>query len=192
MGGGTSNLYHNTKGARAFFGPQDKTTDFTQGGSKADEKEARQPRYTETQGLREHITTASDGGRSGISGGHEEGAFQKKLDEMGGRVEHREPIKGIDGVEQVEYRLPKKDKTGEPTGEYQSKTHKKSVYDQRKISTDEYIKRGLEAANNAADKFPGGKLPREWTGKDSHGVTWRGYLGSDGNISSFFPDDEED
>jgi hypothetical protein len=85
--------------------------------------------------------------------------------------------------------MPKRDKTGKPTGEYQSRTHDKTVYDPVKISTNKYIKWGLEAANNAAKKSSSGKLGREWTGTDSNGVKWHGYCDDSGNITSFYPDD---
>ena len=99
------------------------------------------------------------------------------------------PHPQIPGVEIITYRMPKRDKTGAPIpGEYQSgNPQKKTIYDPDVFSTDEYIRRGMEAANNAAKMFPDGVLPREWSGYDNQGVEWHGYY-HDGHITSFYPD----
>jgi len=64
-----------------------------------------------------------------------------------------------------------------------------SVYDSAKVSTDVYNKWGIEAANNAAKKCPGGKLGHEWTGIVSNCVKWHGYCDDNGKITSFYPED---
>lgn len=142
------------------------------------------PPYTATTGLREHIVRAYDNGRRGIGGGHELSAFEAKLAEMGGKVEERMSCEGMEGVEKVIYRLPKRGSDGKLTGEMRAGTYSKTLYDASKISTDDFIRRGLEAANEATK---GGKLPREWTGVDNRGVRWRGYM-ENGAITSFYPD----
>lgn len=43
------------------------------------------------------------------------------------------------------------------------------------FSTEEYLRRGVEAANNASEQYSEGTLPREWSGYDSQGIKWRGY-----------------
>ena len=87
------------------------------------------------------------------------------------------PHSQIQGVEIIEYQMPKLDKTGTPIpGEYQTgKPKVKTVYDPNVISTDEYLQRGIDAANNGASNYPNGILPREWVGYDNQGVKWRGY-----------------
>ena len=55
----------------------------------------------------------------------------------------------IPGVKTVEYRMPKLNADGTPTGEYGARVFKKTIYDPDIISDDEFIKRGLEAANDA-------------------------------------------
>ena len=144
--------------------------------------------YHETPELRDHIEHARDGGRSGIVGGHEKSSFEDCLDDMGGRVEERSPSADIDGVETVVYRLPRKDGAGNPTEEFQAITHSKTIYDSSKISTDDYIERGLEAANDAANRSSSGRAGREWSGEDSHGVKWHGYTNDDGTIATFYPE----
>lgn len=49
----------------------------------------------------------------------------------------------MDGVEKISYKMPKKDRQGKPTSEFQSSTKTKTIYDSSKISTDQYIKQGL-------------------------------------------------
>jgi hypothetical protein len=63
----------------------------------------------------------------------------------------------------------------------------KTVYDSNIISTDEYLRRGLEAANNAASQYENAILPREWVGVDNNGVSWRGYC-KNGEITSMYPE----
>jgi len=94
----------------------------------------------------------------------------------------------IPGVKTVEYRMPKLNADGTPTGEYGARVFKKTIYDPDIISDDEFIKRGLEAANDAISKADDGIMPREWTGVDIEGITWHGYF-EDGEITSFFPDE---
>ena len=84
--------------------------------------------------------------------------------------------------------MPKLNADGTLTGEYGARVFKKTIYDPDIISDDEFIKRGLEAANDAISKADDGIMPREWTGVDSEGITWHGYF-EDGEITSFFPDE---
>lgn len=91
------------------------------------------------------------------------------------------------GVKQIEYRVAELDaKTRQPTGNYNQKTNKKTIYDPNVISDKEFIERGIEAANNALAKESTEVLPRVWTGVDSKGVPWVGYF-ENGKITSLFP-----
>ncbi|SFR23327.1 MULTISPECIES: contractile injection system protein, VgrG/Pvc8 family [unclassified Paenibacillus] len=93
----------------------------------------------------------------------------------------------VRGVKQVEYSMPELDpKTRQPTGTYNKKVLKKTIYDPNVISDKKYIERGIEAANNALTKETSGTLPRVWMGVDSKGVSWVGYY-EDGRITSLFP-----
>lgn len=174
MGGHGSGLFHGTIG-------EGLPARLAEGGAA---KPTSTPGYTVTAGLRQHITEAYDNGRQGIGGGHERSAFEAKLEEMGGKVEGRIPCESMNGVEKIAYRLPKKSPDGKPTGEMRANVYSKTVYDASKISTNEYLQRGVEAANAAAK---GGRLPREWSGTDGQGVRWRGYA-ENGEIKSFFPE----
>lgn len=147
--------------------------------------------YTATASLKNHIVNpeSSTSGKQGIKGAHHKGNFINEVNRIGAKTTGSIENSQIKGVEKISYKMPKKDKFGNTTGEFQSKTHHKTVYDTSKIRTDQYIKRGLAAANNAASKSTNGKLKREWTGTDSQGVKWRGYCDSKGNITSFYPED---
>ncbi len=100
------------------------------------------------------------------------------------------PHPSLEGVEKVEYQMPKLDKTGTTIpGEYQSGVPKvKTVYDPKIISDEVYMERGVQAANDALSKSPDSALPREWVGNDGAGVKWRGYSDGNGNITSFYPE----
>ena len=138
-------------------------------------------------GLRDHIEGYDGAGKDGIKGCHRKDNFERAIDDLGGRIEDAEPMASIDGVEQVTYKLPKKDREGNPTGEMRAPTFSKTVYDPSKISTDEFIGRGMEAAADAARRSESGTIGHVWTGIDSHGVSWHGFTDSDGNVTSFYP-----
>ena len=144
-------------------------------------------KFTITNDLRNHIKNidTSVPRKRGIGGAHNRDVFMqnniKIIDET--------PNPNMKGVTTIRYQMPKLDKTGTPIpGKYQSGTPKvKTVYDPTIISTDEYLNRGLQAANNAALQDPEGILPREWVGVDDYGTTWRGYY-ENGNITSMYPE----
>ena len=100
-----------------------------------------------------------------------------------------EPNSQIEGIEKVYYKVPKKDIKGNPTADFKATEYKKTIYDPKIIPTDQYIKLGIEAANNAAKESATGKLGREWTGIDNNGVKWHGYCDESGQVTSIYPED---
>lgn len=174
MGGHSGGLHSGTSGARANAGAGSAPAKTIAGNYKA------------SPGLRDHLESAKDAGRDGISGGHEKSAFEEKLREIGGHVIEETNILGIDGMKSIRYEVPKKDKAGNPTSEMRTISTPKSVYDKNVISTEEYMRRGLEAANNAATAN-NGSLSRSWNGTDNNGVKWKGYLDDNGNVSTLYP-----
>lgn len=174
MGGHKGEMHEGTSGSKAIVSADTAPIKSAPG------------HYGASPGLRNHLESAKDGGARGINGGHEKTAFEKKLQEIGGRVIEETDIPGIEGVKSVRYEVPKKDKRGNPTSEMRTISAPKSVYDKNVISTDEYMRRGLEAANNTA-AANGGSLNRSWEGADNNGVKWKGYLDSDNNISTLYP-----
>jgi hypothetical protein len=147
--------------------------------------------YHATAALIDHIENPqpTSSTNEGIKGAHKRDNFQKEVDRIGARAINHQKNSQMDGVEKITYQMPKKDRYGNPTGDYKNKRFEKTVYDPSKISTSSYVKRGIQAANNAAKSSSTGKLGREWSGTDNHGVTWHGYCDSDGNITSFYPED---
>ena len=143
--------------------------------------------YRPTETLRAHIENVDPSvpRRRGIGGAHNRESFvQNDI-----KIVSETPHPDIDGVTTIQYQMPKLDKAGTPLpGQYQSGVPKvKTVYNPEILSTEEYLARGLQAANNAASQYPSGVLPREWVGVDEFGVTWRGYC-MDGDIISMFPE----
>lgn len=146
--------------------------------------------YTASVTLKDHIVKGNlEVTGNGISGAHNKDNFLKIAEKNNIRIESSIPNSQMEGVEQIFYSIPKKDKSGKPTGEYKATQRKKTVYDPKIISNEKYIKFGIEAANNAAKAMENGKLGREWSGNDSQGVSWHGYCDKNGNITSFYPND---
>ena len=123
---------------------------------------------------REHSNHNVDSGepkKRGIGGAHKKDVFMQN--DM--KVIRETPNPNINGVTTIEYQIPKLDKTGTSIpGEYQGGVPKvKTVYDPDTISTEEYLNKGLEAADNAASQSPDGLLSQEWVGVDNNE---RGYV----------------
>ncbi len=176
MGSGAGGPYTGTRGSNNHYGNGNSSSGST-------------PRYTSTPSLRNHINNVdSSTPRSrGIGGAHNRNNFINEANKIGAKIENVTPSSQINGVENITYRMPSLDKTGNPTGSYKAGTLTKTVYDPSVISTDAYIQRGLQAANNAAKGTANGHLGREWRGVDNHGVIWHGYCNGNGEITSFFP-----
>ena len=83
--------------------------------------------YSATEALKNHIENAepTSSGKSGIKGAHNKDNFLNEIDRIGAHTTSTTPNSQIDGVEKISYQMPKKDKTGKPTGEFQSKIHDK-------------------------------------------------------------------
>lgn len=146
--------------------------------------------YKSTCDLGKHIEYAepTKSSKEGIKGAHNKDNFLKEINHVGAKITETVPNSQMDGVEKISYKMPMKDVKGNLTGELKAKTFYKTVYNPEKISTDSYIERGLQAANNAAESSTG-KLNREWTGTDNQGIKWHGYCDKNGNITSFYPED---
>lgn len=106
--------------------------------------------YKETPELREHIENPSLGRKwkDGIKGGHNKLKFMEIVKQLGLKVTNIKPHPTMKGIENIYYKMPIKDKTGATTSEYSKGIRFKTVYDPNIISLDQFIKRGIEAANN--------------------------------------------
>ena len=91
----------------------------------------------------------------------------------------------LPGVEKILYRLPKKDPTGAVIpGQFRTIVYTKTVFDPSLISLNEFIRRGVEAANNVTSI----NQDRYWQASDSFGILWDGYIrDTDGQIRTFWP-----
>ncbi|MBQ8708758.1 MAG: EndoU domain-containing protein [Succinivibrionaceae bacterium] len=182
MGGGFHGGFGNTKGS------------ITQSSTWYKEPKngckARVRHYVATKSLINHIENPDISGslKKGIKGGHKEDNFLSSLTKLGAKIVRVVDYPEFNGIKVIYYQLPEKDKTGKPTSEFRKNIMKKTVYDHNKLPTSTYIARGLGAANNATTNSGSGKLPREWRGVDSKGITWRGYCSPTGNLISFFPE----
>lgn len=91
----------------------------------------------------------------------------------------------IDGIIQIEYKIPKLDNKGNLTGEYKYFKNPKTVYDPLKISDETIIEWGKAAMQQGMDA--GSIVGRKITGVAPNGLKFEGYMDSDGIITNFYP-----
>lgn len=78
-----------------------------------------------------------------------------------------------------------RDSASNPTGTYRKPIFDKKIYDPRKITGEQYLTWGRQAAAKAQSHGP---LSREWTGVTPDGIKFMGYLDETGAVKSFFPE----
>ncbi|MET0051865.1 MAG: CdiA family toxin C-terminal domain-containing protein [Candidatus Thiodiazotropha sp.] len=120
--------------------------------------------------------------KRGIGGAHNRDEFLKYSNEY--KIEEVVPHPSVDGVETIRYRMTALDPSGNPTGSYRTAILEKTVYDPKKISNEQFMDWGRQAA---AEAQAAGKLNREWVGTAPNGLEFRGYLDDTGAVKSFFP-----
>jgi hypothetical protein len=120
--------------------------------------------------------------KRGIGGAHNRDEFLKYSDEY--KIEEVVPHPSVDGVKTIRYRMTALDPSGNPTGNYRAAVLEKTVYDPSKISNDQFMDWGRQAA---AEAQAAGRLNREWVGTAPNGLEFRGYLDDSGAVKSFFP-----
>ncbi|WP_088809436.1 MULTISPECIES: CdiA family toxin C-terminal domain-containing protein [Listeria] len=125
--------------------------------------------------------------KKGVVGGHNMVEFNNALKNQGFKSEDlivfKKPPPTIDGIYEVEYRIPRKDMAGkvaEPVS-YKNIKNPKTIYDPAKISDEEIYKWGKEAMQNGEIN---GSLVE---GTAPNGLKFRGYLDEAGEITNFFP-----
>jgi hypothetical protein len=139
--------------------------------------------YISTPELEAHINNIdlSVPRRRGIGGAHNSEEFFKNDIKIVRAI----PSKDIPGVTYYEYNMPLLGKEGKPIGGYGTTVFQQTVYDPSIFPTSEYMRRGLEAANDSFRTY--GRLMRQWEGYDSMGVLWIGFE-ENGLPRTFFPD----
>lgn len=126
----------------------------------------------------------------GITGGHNMNEFYnyfrnvEKLDDVD-LIHKVTKHPTIDGIIQIEYKIPKLDNKGNLTGEYKYFKNPKTVYDPLKISDETIIEWGKAAMQQGMDA--GSIVGRKITGVAPNGLKFEGYMDSDGIITNFYP-----
>ncbi|PSA97934.1 T7SS effector LXG polymorphic toxin [Bacillus halotolerans] len=125
--------------------------------------------------------------KKGIVGGHNLDEFNKALKSQGFNpddlIVSKKRHQSIEGIYEVEYKIPRKDMAGkiaEPVS-YKNIKQPKTVYDPSKISNDKIYQWGQEAMQNGKVN---GRLVE---GTAANGLKFRGYLNEAGEITNFFP-----
>jgi hypothetical protein len=116
----------------------------------------------------------------GIGGAHNKEEFFKNDLNIVKTVQSKD----IPGATYYQYNIPKFGKDGKKIGGYGTTVFEKTVYDPKVFPHNEYMRRGLEAADSAFEV--NGELGDYWEGYDTQGVKWIGY-GKNGEPTSFFP-----
>lgn len=126
----------------------------------------------------------------GITGGHNMDEFYnyfrnvEKLDDAD-FIHKVTNHSSIDGISQIEYKIPKLDNKGNLTGEYKYFKNPKTVYDPSKISDEMIIEWGKAAMKQGIDA--GNVVGRKITGVAPNGLKFEGYMDADGVITNFYP-----
>ncbi|MBQ4899977.1 EndoU domain-containing protein [Paenibacillus sp. Marseille-P2973] len=126
----------------------------------------------------------------GITGGHNMDEFYKyfrnvlKLDDVD-FINKVTPHPTIDGIIQINYKIPKLDNKGNLTGEYKYFKNPKTVYDPSKISEVTIIEWGKAAMQQGIDA--GSIVGRRITGIAPNGLKFEGYMDESGVITNFYP-----
>ncbi|MEX1631482.1 CdiA family toxin C-terminal domain-containing protein [Enterococcus sp. C11] len=127
--------------------------------------------------------------KKGVVGGHNVDEFNNALNNQGFNpkdlIVSKKPHPTIDGIYEVEYKIPRKDMAGnvaEPVS-YKNIEKPKTVYDPTKISDNQMYEWGQTAMNNGKIQPDG----RTIIGTSQNGVKFIGYLNDAGEVTNFFP-----
>lgn len=144
-------------------------------------------------GYDEHLISVQDFNRDaskGIIGGHNLDDFYnyfrnyEKLDDED-FIHKITPHPTIDGIIQINYKIPKLDNKGNLTGEYKHFKNPKTLYDPSKISDKTIIEWGKAAMQQGKDT--GNIVGRKITGIAPNGLKFEGYMDAKGIITNFYP-----
>ncbi|MCA9553691.1 MAG: EndoU domain-containing protein [Myxococcales bacterium] len=121
----------------------------------------------------------------GIGGAHNMVAFEAAVKETGAVVVSKTAHPSLEGVYQVEYKMPALDGKEQPTGELQAGSFEKTIHDPSVWRDEDILRLGLEAAEDAASK---GVFGRTWHGTASNGMRFHGYSDANGRVTSVYPE----
>jgi hypothetical protein len=91
----------------------------------------------------------------------------------------------IDGIIQIDYKVPKLNNKGELTGEYKYFKVPKTAYDPTKISDNMIVKWGKEAMEQGVKN--GNVAGRKVNGVALNGLRFEGFMNTSGVITNFYP-----
>lgn len=83
--------------------------------------------------------------KSGISGGHNANAFYDAAKEYNVKIVSETPT-GVNGITEVRYLIPTKDRAGNLTGEYKATPETKTIYDPKIFNDQKMLELGQQAA----------------------------------------------
>ncbi|EJO7005437.1 EndoU domain-containing protein [Listeria monocytogenes] len=125
--------------------------------------------------------------KKGVIGGHNVNEFNNALKKQGVDIEElilsKKPHPTIEGIYEIEYRIPKKNIAGniaEPIS-YKKIDTPKTVYDPSVFSETEIYNLGVEAMQS------GKIIDKRVEGIASNGLKFIGYLDNTGKVKNFFP-----
>ncbi|EIE4864856.1 EndoU domain-containing protein [Listeria monocytogenes] len=125
--------------------------------------------------------------KKGVIGGHNINEFNNALKKQGVDIEElilsKKPHPTIEGIYEIEYRIPKKNIAGnivEPIS-YKKIDTPKTVYDPSVFSETEIYNLGVEAMQS------GKIIDKRVEGIASNGLKFIGYLDNTGKVKNFFP-----
>jgi hypothetical protein len=127
--------------------------------------------------------------KKGVVGGHNMNDFNHALQNQGFNPENlivsKKPHPTVEGIYEIEYKIPRKDMTGnvaEPIS-YKNIEKTKTVYDPTKISDNQMFEWGQSAMKNGKIQPDG----RTIIGNSPNGIKFIGYLNGAGEVTNFFP-----
>ena len=123
--------------------------------------------------------------KEGIKGAHLDSTFFSELTKRNGAL--TSPLAKhprMPGIKLARYHMIKKDKAGNLTSSYSSKTLRKTIFDDHFCTLEEYTQRAYEAVLNWSSKNTA-PLPREFTSFDNSGVLWQCYVNNDILVNAF-------
>ncbi|EOX1307639.1 T7SS effector LXG polymorphic toxin [Listeria monocytogenes] len=140
------------------------------------------------ENLRNHLKNVEKVNiKKGVIGGHNINEFNNALKKQGVDIEElilsKKPHPTIEGIYEIEYRIPKKNIAGniaEPIS-YKKIDTPKTVYDPSVFSETEMYNLGVEAMQS------GKIIDKRVEGIASNGLKFIGYLDNTGKVKNFFP-----
>ncbi|MGM3174135.1 CdiA family toxin C-terminal domain-containing protein, partial [Dickeya lacustris] len=123
--------------------------------------------------------------KNGISGGHNANAFYDAAKEYNVKIVSETPS-GVNGITEVKYLIPTKDRAGNLTGDYKATPETKTIYDPKIFSDQKILELGQQAAANGYKEAM--SSPNGTANVTAGGISFRIYVDkSTGTVRNFHP-----